>query len=716
MCDPPLITPYAEQERDSIRQPGSSPPPEHGHRSRRPLHSPEPPLRKDIQGLRALAVTLVVLAHAQLPFVSGGYIGVDVFFVISGFLITGGLIREAERSRSVSLRRFYARRALRILPLATLVALTTMAGCWFFASKIRFTEFMNDALAGALYFMNVDLAASGTDYLREGAAPSPFQHFWSLSVEEQFYLLWPVLLLVSWKCFRRPWLKALPLGVLCLVSFAFSVGVGEASPSWSYFGPHTRLWELGAGSLLAFAASALAHLPRPLAEAATWLGLAGILASAVLYDDRTPFPGYHALVPVVGAALVIAGGCGASRPFASRLLSVPPATWLGGLSYGWYLWHWPVLMIGPSVLTRTPTPELSLVLALMALLLAWVTLHLVENPIRHRRSLRRRPATALALGLGLSATVVAGALVAASFPPAISSTARAPELDRALAAADDPRTGLEELVAGSAASLPRNLSPRLTETKEQRSAVYRDGCHVGYGGEKSPGCVYGDRTSDKVVVLFGDSHAAQWFPALESLSRKHGWKLVSLTKSSCKTADVMIVAQNRPYKACENWREDALNRIGRLRPELVVTSSSEAATPVERMADPSAEWRAGYERVYRQLARRSEHLLVLLDNPWPRNDAVECAASRPLDLPACEQSSREAVKSPVLREASRRAARHIKALLLDPMPWFCAPGGRCPLVVGDTFVYRDESHVAESYAAALTPLLERELRPTGLVD
>jgi peptidoglycan/LPS O-acetylase OafA/YrhL len=191
---------------------------------------PHPFVRYDIQGLRGLAVMLVVLAHAGIPFVAGGYVGVDVFFVISGFLITSGLLREAGRTGSLSLRRFYARRAVRILPLATLVCLVTMAGCRLFASKIRYAEFMHDALASALSYMNVDLAVSGTDYLREGSTPSPFQHFWSLSVEEQFYLLWPVLLLVSWKFIRRPWLRALPLGVLCLVSYALGV---RARSCWS---------------------------------------------------------------------------------------------------------------------------------------------------------------------------------------------------------------------------------------------------------------------------------------------------------------------------------------------------------------------------------------------------------------------------------------------------------------------------------------------------
>ncbi|MEV5384459.1 acyltransferase family protein [Streptomyces sp. NPDC052721] len=683
-------------------------------RASRPARSPKPFVRRDIQALRGLAVTLVVLAHAGVPHVAGGYVGVDVFFVISGFLITKGLLRETERSGSLSLRRFYARRAVRILPLATLVCLVTMAGCRLFASKIRYAEFMHDALASALYFMNVDLATSGTDYLREGTAPSPFQHFWSLSVEEQFYLLWPLLLLVSWRVTRRPWLRALPLSLLCLLSYCLGVRAAETSPSWAYFGPHTRLWELGAGGLLAFSDRALRRVPRVVFAAGAWFGLSAIVASAVLYDDDTPFPGPYALLPVLGAALVIADGGRAKPSAVSRLLSLSPAMWVGDVSYGWYLWHWPVLMIGPAALRRPADPQLSVALCLAALLLAWVTLHLVENPLRFG-PLRRRPTHAVILGLGLSSVVVSVSLVAASFPPSISTTVRAPMLDEVLTRAQDPQARLAELLGTSAPGLPRNLSPSLPDIKRQRSAVYRDNCHVDYTATRSPICVYGDRSSDKVVVLFGDSHAAQWFPATERLSRQYGWKLVSLTKASCKTADITIVNHHRPYERCDIWRKNSLERIASLDPILVVVSSSEAGEPAEGVTDTPRSWAAGYERVYRRLVATAGHVAVLLDNPWPKGDAVECASSYPLRLGVCERDQSHAIKDPARREANRQGARRAGAAVIDPKPWLCPRSGRCPVVVGDTFVYRDESHMAESYAVALTPVLRQELQELGIL-
>lgn len=683
----------------------------------RPAPAARPPLRPDIQGLRGVAVTLVVLAHSGVRHVAGGYVGVDVFFVISGFLITSGLLRETQRTGSLSLRRFYARRAVRILPLATLVSLVTIVGCRLFASKIRYAEFMRDATAGALYFVNVDLARSGTDYLREGSSPSPFQHLWSLSVEEQFYLLWPVLLLVSWKLMRRPRLRALPLGVLCVVSYVLGVRATEVSPSWAYFGPHTRLWELGVGALLAFGAGSLDRLPRQLTATGAWLGLAGIAAAATLYDADTPFPGHFALLPVLGAALVLAGGCRADAPSAaSRLVGVRPLARLGDLSYGWYLWHWPLLVIGPMALERAAGPRTNLALCAVALALAWVSLRLVENPIRFSAALRRRPTVAVGLGLGLSATVVSVAVVSTSFPPSIGSTARVPGLAETLTKASDPQARLADLLTSPATALPGNLSPELTAIKAKRSAVYLDSCHLNYVVTRSPACVYGDPSSTKVVVLYGDSHAAQWFPALEKLSRQYGWKLVSLTKSSCKTADITIINNHGPYTSCDTWRKDALDRIADLHPMLVVASSSEVAAPFKPMQDPSAEWTAGYARVYDRLTRAADHVAVLLDTPWPRGDPVECASTHPLRLEKCERDQGDATKNRTLREANRKGAVRAGATVIDPKPWLCPSSGRCPVAVGDTFVYRDESHMAETYAEALTPVLGQELREQGIVS
>lgn len=662
--------------------------------------------RPDIQGLRAVAVTMVVLAHSEVPRLAGGYVGVDVFFVISGFLITSLLLRELLTTGTVSLRAFYARRALRLLPASTIVVLATLAGAWLFLSKIRFTEYAGDALGSSLYAINLRLAVNGTDYLAQGAPPSPFQHFWSLAVEEQFYLLWPLLLLAGARFARRRRQLALPLVALCLVSFGLSVWTTQGSPPWAYFGFHTRAWELGAGALTAVAVVRLRRLPARWAAPMTWAGLGGVLVAAVAFDDNTPFPGYHALLPVLGAVLVLAGGCARTPSWGARaLLARRPLTWLGGLSYGWYLWHWPLLVIGPVALGVTAGPLLALGLSAVALLLAWLTLRLVENRVRFHTALHRRPGRGLAIGAALTTGAVVTTLVAAVFPPAVDSGAPAAALKSALTAAPDPGARLSGLLESAATSVPSNLRPALGDITSRRSAVYRDGCHLDFGSTATPPCVYGDPSADRTVVLFGDSHAAQWFPALDRLAKTRHWKLVSLTKASCKVAEVTTLNRAKPYSACDRWRAKAVARINALHPALVVASSSDAGIPVRPADDPLRQWTAGFEATYRALAKNGTRVTALLDTPWPRDDAVDCAAAHPLDLDNCTNHLPGAVRDPARGAAIRAAAGATGATVLDPTPWFCTASGACPVVVGDVFVYRDESHMADDYAEALAPVL-----------
>ncbi|WP_405812326.1 acyltransferase [Streptomyces sp. NBC_01520] len=671
-------------------------------------------LRLDIQGLRAVAVGLVVLSHSGVPLVGGGYIGVDVFFVISGFLITSLLLRELATTGRVSVRSFYARRALRLLPASSLVIAVTLGGAWLFLSKARLAEYAGDALAGALYAVNFRLAAAGTDYLAQNSPPSPFQHFWSLAVEEQFYLVWPLLLLLAWRATRgrrRP--IAVLLGVLCLGSFAAGVIETNSSAPWAYFGSLTRAWELGAGALLALGAGRLRRLPAAIAAPLTWVGLAGVTLAAVWFDVETPFPGHHALLPVAGAALILAGGCVPTPQGAAWLLGRRPLVWLGGLSYGWYLWHWPLLVIAPAALgivDGTAGVPLALGLSVAALGLAWLTLRLAENPVRFHRAFRKRPHRALVLGAALSSGVSALSLTATAVPPTIEVGGPAPALAPALSDAPAPQARLTELLASSPTSLPSNLAPPLLKVRSSRSAVYRDNCHVNYAATTTGPCVYGDRTSSRTVVLLGDSHAAQWFPALERLATTHGWKLVSLTKASCKVAAVTIVSGHEPYTACDTWRTAAMARIETLHPDLVVVSSSDAGDPFRPTADPLGQWTTGFEHTFRELADPGTRVAALLDTPWPKGDPVDCAAENSLQLRACANHLPDATRDATRGAALRAAASTTATTVIDPTPWLCAPGtGICPVVVADTAVYRDESHLSEAYAEALVPVLAPSL-------
>ncbi|MFG3380657.1 acyltransferase family protein [Streptomyces sp. NPDC047999] len=667
-------------------------------------------LRLDIQGLRAVAVTLVALSHAGVTQVAGGYVGVDVFFVISGFLITSLMLREHARTGRIALGRFYARRALRLLPASTLVVLATLAGSWLFLGPLRFADYVKDAIASAWYVVNFRLADAGTDYFNTDVPPSPFQHFWSLAVEEQFYLVWPVLLIVALKLFRRRALLGVPLLVLAAASFAVNLHLTETSPSWAYFASQGRIWELAVGALLALVAHRLPEIPRPVAAVVSWAGLAAIAYAAVAFDESTRFPGYYAVVPVFGAAAVLACGEAGGRYGAGALLSLRPAVWVGGISYAWYLWHWPLILIVPAAAGfGEHEGPLRLIAALCGIPLAWLTLHLVENPMRFHRAFKAHAGRGLAFGLGLSAVAALTAVVAAQFPPGLASGSARQNTKEALASVSDPQAALNRMLEERIETLPSNLAPSMKDVAYKRTKVYTDDCALTMTDTvQTQPCLYGDTDAERTVVLFGDSHVAQWFPALDAIARKHNWQLYSLTKNACKVSQITIEYNGGPYSTCDAWREVTLKRILEMKPELVITSNSNSAK-LWGEGDTATAWGKGQAETYRTFKENGIPVVTLLDNPWPKNNAVDCAVANPDDLGSCARDRSEADPKPDVTRAIREAAEAEDVTVIDPYPWVCAPSGNCPIVVGNTMVYRDYGHLADAYVEALTPVVEREL-------
>jgi len=670
--------------------------------------APEPARhRRDIEGLRAVAVLLVVAYHCGLPFVGGGYVGVDVFFVISGFLITGLLLREAQRTGRVSIPRFYARRALRLLPASTVVVVATVVAGAVWLPPLRLPEIVSDALHTSIYAMNWRLAAIGTDYLGAESAPSPLQHFWSLAVEEQFYLVWPLLLLILVRRGGRgltPVLVALTAGSLVL-----SVWQTRHNAGWAYFGAHTRAWELGAGALLAVGAARLRHL-RPLpAKLLIGSGLSAIVVAALSYTAATPFPGYAALLPVLGTAAVIAGGC-ARR---AGPLGAPVLQSIGRLSYSWYLWHWPALLIAPFVVGRPLAAWENVVVALGALVLAALTYALVENPIRHLAALRDRPWRGLGAGAALS-VLAAGLCVligVTSMQVTGASSYRA--------AALDPGTyDIRQLPHTIAAAVdlpavPGNLTPRLERATKDKPRYYREGCAGDFDdpGVKKP-CAYGDLDSPTTVVLFGDSHAGHWFPALEAAALREHWKLLVVTKSACTAADGMIYLKQlkRPFTECVQWRKEAWQFVRSLRPAKVVVASTYPGSKLLGVTGTQPEaWAAAWQRSIAQLSQPGTEVFFVNDTPWQAGSAPDCLSVH-LDEPsACARDRRTAVNLPGRRRLVEDTARAGGATIIDPVPWFCT-ATRCPSVIGNILVYRDQHHVTTAYSRLLSPLLGEALR------
>ena len=660
--------------------------------------------RPDVEGLRAVAVLLVVAAHCGVAGLAGGFVGVDVFFVISGFLITSLLLREAEQTGRISVPRFYARRAVRLLPAAAVVLLATLAAARLYLPMVRLGDYVRDALAATGYVANLRFAAVGTDYLNADQSPSPFQHFWSLAVEEQFYLVWPLLILAAAHLARRRRPLAGVLIGLVVVSFTLSVTETARSAPWAYFGPHTRAWELGAGALLALAAVRARPAVRVVLG---WAGPIAILAAAARFGDTTAYPGWRAALPVAGTlAVLAAGGAGAAR-----LLSLRPLQAIGRLSYGWYLWHWPVLLIGPAVLGLRGTTGQKLLLATGALGLAWATYRWVELPLRRFRDTPRR---GLALGAALSGTVAAGAVLLLVLPHMVPVGEKENDLAARLDGAENPQAVLTKVIDASRRlrRLPANMQPSLKMAAKNRPGVWNDGCHGDWPVTVAPtGCAYGDPAATKTVVLFGDSHAAQWFPAVERWADRRHWRLVELTKSSCSAADLTLWHDTlkRAYTECVAFHRSAIERIRQLRPALVVVGSSFNYRPATPAADVSGQWRQAWDKTFDDLRGSGARVAAIADTPYMGGSVPECLAAPANAGHAgnCTRRLSASLRGPEQRAVFLSYAGSPRATVIDPITWLCTDV--CPPIVGNLLVYRDSNHMTMTYATALTPLLAAKL-------
>jgi peptidoglycan/LPS O-acetylase OafA/YrhL len=707
--------------------------------------------RPDLEGLRAVAVVLVVLYHASVPGFSGGYVGVDVFFVLSGFLITGLLLREARRSGTISLPNFYARRARRLLPASALVLVITLVASVVMMPPLRVPDVSGDAAAAALYVSNIRFALQATDYLQAEAAPSPLLHFWSLGVEEQFYIFWPAIVLLVVRArgnlARRIGIAA---AVIAAASLGLSLWLTVVNQPWAFFSLPTRAWELGLGALLAVGAGQLSRVPDRPAAIAAWVGLGMVVVSGVLMSTATPFPGVAALVPTLGSALFIAGGFRQSAIAPGRWLSTAVPRFLGRISYSLYLWHWPVLIL-PAVALDIRLPWWARgSLVLLAVALAAVTQVLVEDPLRHGRWIGSLPRRNLAMagalsvivatasiGIGVSATVVLGGTSTAA---AAATTAAADErqLDDVLGsstsnvrpAAETRDPGPSSTTASDGAPVvppatlpptrggpvPSGLRPSLAAARDDKPITYDTGCHASLEDTVARICAYGDVGSPTTVVLLGDSHAASWFPAVERLTSERGWRLLNLTKSACGAFDLRrwngIV--KREYTECTAWRESALRLIEKERPALVLVAESRkgeiigqaGVTPLTSV-EGQAAWRAGAARSLERLGHAADHVVVIGDTPRSDYDVPVCLSDHQADILACATPFGRAVDTAWLAEEATAAAEH-GATYVDPTPWVC-PSDPCPPVLGKFMVLRDEHHLSTPFSSALAHRLSAAL-------
>jgi peptidoglycan/LPS O-acetylase OafA/YrhL len=710
--------------------------------------------RPDIEGLRGLAVSLVVLFHAGLlsqasTRLTGGFIGVDLFFVVSGFLITGLLIRERERTGRISFSRFYARRVRRILPAAAVVLLITIPLSNQLVTLVQRSPVMQDAASAALSIANIRFAMT-TDYFNP-VSYSPFLHFWSLGVEEQFYFVWPALLaVVAWK-WPRPG-AALALAAVAVVSFAASMVVTDSSPSTAFYLLPTRAWQLAAGGLLAVGSGSLDRAPAAIRSAfgvvltfAGWVALAALLTAAVVIDSvATPYPGAAALVPTVAGVLLIASGTLPSGP--GILLRLAPVRFLGKISYSLYLWHWPMFILGGLFLAGPLQQPLStgqaVALAALSIPVATVSWFFIEEPFRRGRIPLPRPSRVVAVGV---AVMLAVALIGTSFDFGAQSALAnigggpadpTPEVTATASRAATPTPSVPpETLAPSQTPTPiPAMTPALTPTptpvdtgkyaltsatrptlgkaSTDFEQVWPAGC-LGWEPTTAPStssrCIYGVPDGSYTVVMIGDSHGSALFPGVNAVAVAHGWKLIPYLKIDCSFLDLRLEDFNlkREYPECATWNSVVLKRLKANPPDLVIISMSRWIFTMNPADNVTTET-ASLARMI-NLIPSSTRVVIIQDPPLPTNINVpDCLSTYLTDYRHCSYTRKVGFASGMgLREQGAAAATG--AGLIDLTDQICPGTGNCPAVINNIIVWRDAHHLTATFSVTLGPAIDEQL-------
>jgi peptidoglycan/LPS O-acetylase OafA/YrhL len=682
-------------------------------RDRSPEHAEPSRFIPHVQGLRAIAVLAVVLYHFWPGRVTGGYVGVDIFFVISGFLITGHLMRELSATGSVRLGQFWARRARRLLPASLLVLLfcAIVAMSPYLTPTSALPNEVQEILASTFYVENWFLALNSADYLNHSGDPTTVQHYWSLSLEEQFYVMWPlIMLLAAWigvKFFRGARRRAVitALAIVTVVSFVFCVVFTITNPAPAYFVTFGRMWQFGVGALIALVP--LLRVRNAIGSFVLgWAGVLVLVYAIFTFDGQTPFPGYMAAIPTLGAAAVLAASNTERWWYPTRILAIRPAQFVGDISYSLYLWHWPLIIIAPSVPFWGLTIYHRVALLILCFVLAWLTKKFVEDPARSWKVLTSRPAR-VTLWSSLGAMLIVAVVAATAWfvnAPAYNAGVR--DIQQ-LQEDPPPCFGAAAVLDASCADADfgDTILPAPGFAGIDRPADAQ--CFVQLTDARPVSCTFGSDDPDAPrVALVGDSHAYQLLSTFQRIAEDEGWQLVTWFKGACPWNSTPLSTPGAFGAACAEWREGVTAAMADADLDAVFTAAI-ATTPYSSAGFDSSYDAAvaGYVDAWDGMLDQGVPVITVVDNPVWETDPNKCLRTR--DAAECDGPRSDVlVADDPLRDA---AAQREGVTLLDFTDVFCGEE-LCAPVVGGANIYRDQDHLTVTFADTLAPWYSEAIR------
>lgn len=656
--------------------------------------------RDDIQGLRAVGALLVAVYHIWIGRVSGG---VDVFFVVSGFLVVGSMARKLEASGKINLFDVVTRLAHRLIPASYFVLLLIAVTGWIWVPKMWWEGVIHQLMASIFYVENWALAFSSVDYLASDNIASPMQHYWAMSAQVQSLVFIAAALGVFGSLYSYLQLKITRvnilvfLGTIFLVSLAYSVLFTARNQVFTYFDTFARIWEFIAGGIVALALPYI-RLNNWQRLLGSWLGLAGVLSCGIVLEVSTVFPGYAALWPIISAIMLLVCGEGKPQRFsANRLLSSRPLVWVGDISYSLYLWHWPLLVLYLTLNYQAEADILGGVLVLIGSgVLAYFTTFFVETRFSRVKETSGAILVRTTTLVGLLGVIVFSwdqyrqILLERELDLAKVS-------DRYLGAATISSTGFE---AGTEPIYPGPLSVKL-----DRGEVYRNRCNQNMWGEELRTCIYGPEDAKNTLAVVGGSNSAQWIPALRKVFEQlPNWKLQIYTKGSCPFSTDPVGRVREYYESCRKWNRALLNKLVLDKPQLVFTMATRTAYPGNGYYEYVPD---GYREQWMALLENNIRVVALRDTPRFGFDVPECIEifGRSGEKCSLQRSDVYSDPNPVLSLPEASALN-----IIDLSDRFCI-GAVCPPVIGNVAVYFDKGHITPAYMRTLERDLANKLIP-----